>query len=523
MKGPTVARAERRRRSVISEGILLRRTALLFVSAFLAVVTIRTTPALTATTLTIDLQGDPATLDPSKQYDTNSYDVYRNLYDNLLRRNSTTSAIEGEVATAWKAVNPTTWRFTIRRGLQFQDGTPLTAADVAFSITRILDRQFNSPQYGNFNTITSATATNPETLTIVTARPYPVLLAQLVNLSVVSEKYVRAHSEPDVAAHPTGSGAYRLVTWLRGDHVTLQANPQFWRGRPPIDEVIFRAVPEDATRVADLQSGRAQLALGLNPDDAATIKGNPKLRLLSAATERVAYLAFNTLGPGPLRDVRLREATLDAIDTHALVQSLLAGYARPVREFLTPAHVGYDPGISGYKYDPAATKRLLAETGHAGGLTLTFTTSPTYDQRIIQAVQGQLGQAGINVRLQSYDFGTYLQKVQSPQHDWGDIRFGAWSCACLDADGVIYPLFHTGSIWSSFSDPAFDRAVDAARATLDASARKADYARALEILQKDTPGMPLWQVFALYGADARLDWRPTPDEQLFVFNMTLGK
>jgi peptide/nickel transport system substrate-binding protein len=205
------------------------------------------------------------------------------------------------------------------------------------------------------------------------------------------------------------------------------------------------------------------------------------------------------------------------------VQSLLAGYARPAEEFLTPAHIGYDPAIPGYRYDPVAAKRLLAEAGHAGGLTLTFTTSPTYDQRIVQAIQGELAQVGINVQLQSYDFGTYLQKIQSPQHDWGDIRFGQWSCACLDADGVIYPLFHTGSIWSSFSDPAFDQAVDAARSTLDAAARKADYARALQVLQKDIPGMPLWQVFALYGADARLAWHPTPDEQLFVFDMTLGR
>ncbi len=502
--------------------MLVKRIALLLVCVWLALAGVRAVPALTAAALTIDLQGDPATLDPGKQYDTNSYDVYRNIYDNLLRRNPATSAIEGEVATAWKAVSPTVWRFTIRKGLTFQDGTPLTAADAAWSITRILDRQFNSPQYGNFNTITSATATDPQTLTIETARPYPVLLAQLVNLSIVSAKYVQAHDEPDVAAHPMGSGAYRLVTWLRGDHVTLAANPRFWRGRPRIDEVTFRAVPEDATRVADLQSGRAQLALGLTSDDAATIKANPKLQLLSGPTERVAYLAFNTLGDSPLRDARVREAVVDAIDTRALAQSLLGGYAQPVREFLTSAHVGYDKAIAGYKYDPAASKRLLAEAGHAGGLTLVFTTSPTYDQRIVQALQGQLAQAGINVKIQSYDFGTYLQKIQSPQHDWGDLRFGQWSCACLDADGVIYPLFHTGSIWSSFSDPAFDRAVDAARSTLDAAARSQNYAAALQVLQKDIPGLPLWQVIALYGADRGLRWRPTPDEQLFVFDMTLG-
>ncbi|HET9002044.1 MAG TPA: ABC transporter substrate-binding protein [bacterium] len=480
------------------------------------------TMATGATALTIDLQGDPATLDPGRQYDTNSYDVYRNIYDNFLHRNPQTSAIEAYVATAWKAVTPTEWHFTIRKDIKFHDGTPLVAADVEATLERILDRQFNSPQYANFNAIASVKATGPDALTIITSRPYPVLLAQLVNLSIVSKAYVAAHDQPYVNAHPMGSGPYRFDAWLRGDHVTLRAVPGYWRGRPQIEEVTFRTVPETATRVADLQSGRVQLALGLTSDDVKTIKSDPKLQLLGGATERVAYLAFNALGPSPMRDVRAREAIAHAVDAPSLIRILLAGYARSVTALLTSRHFGYDAKIPGYPHDLAKVKQMLAESGHAGGLTLVFTTSPTYDQRIIQAIQGQLEQAGVTVKTQSYDFGTYLQKIQSPQHDWGDLRYGQWSCSCLDADGVIYPLFHTGSIWSSYSDPAFDKAVDDARSTLDAAARKAAYSIALNVLQRDVPDVPLWEVVALYGADRNLHWHPTVDEQLFVADMALG-
>jgi peptide/nickel transport system substrate-binding protein len=350
-----------------------------------------------------------------------------------------------------------------------------------------------------------------------------VLLAQLVNLSIVSAAYVAGHDQPYVNAHPMGSGPYQFVTWLRGDHVTLRAAPQHWHGRPEIDEVTFRAVPEDATRVADLQSGRAQLALGLTSDDVRTIRNDPKLQMLGGATERVAYLAFNAVGSSALRDVQVREAIAHAVNRPALMQILLSGYALPVTEFLTAKHLGYDPKISGYDYSVAKSRQLLAAAGHPGGLTLTFTTSPTYDQRIVQAIQGQLQQAGISVRLQSYDFGTYLQKIQSPQHDWGDLRYGQWSCACLDADGVVYPLFRTGSIWSSFSDPGFDTAVDAARSTLDVHARTAAYAAALRVLQQDVAGVPLWQVVALYGAGRDLRWHPTVDEQLFIAAMSFSR
>jgi peptide/nickel transport system substrate-binding protein len=476
-------------------------------------------PGASAAALTVDLQGDAATLDPGRQYDTNSYDVYRNIYDNLLRRNPQTSAIEPRIATQWRATAPTEWQFTIRRGVKFHDGSDLTAADVAASLERILDRKFNSPQYANFSAISTVRAAAPDTVVIVTSRPYPVLLAQLVNLSIVSAAYLGAHDQAYVNTHPMGSGPYQFVEWLRGDHVTLRSFGH-WRGRPEMDEVTFRAVPEDATRVADLQSGRAQLALGLTSDDVRTIKGDPKLQMLGGATERVAYLAFNAVGPSALRDGQAREAIAHAINGPALMQVLLSGYALPVTQFLTAKHLGYDPKLSGYDYNVAKSRQLLAAAGHAGGLTLVFTTSPTYDQRIIQAIQGQLQQAGITVRLQSYDFGTYLQKIQSPQHDWGDLRYGQWSCACLDADGVIYPLFHTGSIWSSFSDPAFDAAVDAARSTLDVHARTADYAAALQVLQKGVAGAPLWQVVALYGASRTLRWHPTVDEQLFVADMS---
>jgi len=475
-----------------------------------------------ATALTIDLQGDPASLDPGRQYDTNSYDVYRNIYDNLLHRNPQTSAIEPWIATRWQAVSPTEWRFTIRHDVRFHDDSALTASDVAASLERILDRQFNSPQYANFSAISSVRAAGPDTVVIVTSRPYPVLLAQLVNLSVISRTYVQAHDQPYVNAHPMGSGPYRFVSWLRGDHVALRASGQHWHGRPAVDEVTFRAVPETATRVADLQSGRAQLALGLTSDDVRTLKSDAKLQMLGGATERVAYLAFNALGSSPMRDPQLREAIAHAINTRALIQILLSGYARPVTQLLTSKHIGYDPKITGYTFDLARSRQLLAAAGRPGGLTLTFTTSPTYDQRIVQAIQGQLQQAGITVRLQSYDFGTYLQKIQAPQHDWGDLRYGQWSCSCLDADGVIYPLFHTGSIWSSFSDPAFDAAVDTARATLDGAARTAAYSTALQVLQKDVATVPLWEVVALYGASRTLRWHPTVDEQLFLADMTFS-
>jgi len=479
--------------------------------------------AATTPQITIDQGNDAATLDPGLQYDPNSYDVYRNIFDTFLARDPATGKIVGRIAKTWKSVTPTTWEFALQPGVRFQNGDPLTAADVKFSIERILSTNFRSPQYQNFSAIQSVRAATPTTVQIVTAQPYPALLAQLVNLSIVPQAYVTAKGNAEFNLHPVGSGPYVFVSWVKGDTVTLRANPSYWRGRPFFETVRFHAVPEAATRLADLAAGTSDLIVQLSPDNVAQVKGNPSLEVLSGPTERVAYLAFNALGGGPTAKHEVRQAIAYALNDREMITALLGGQARKLNGLLTPQHTGYDPALTGFAYDPSKAKALLAEAGYPSGVALAFTTSPQYDQRIVLAIQGQLARSGIQVKLQSYDFATYLRRVQSPQHDWGDIRYGQWSCACLDADGVIYPLFHTGSIWASYSNPAFDKLVDDARVTLDPAARTRLYAAAQQILQTDVPAVALWQVYALYGARHDLVWRPTPDEQMSLFDMRLGK
>jgi peptide/nickel transport system substrate-binding protein len=126
------------------------------------------------------------------------------------------------------------------------------------------------------------------------------------------------------------------------------------------------------------------------------------------------------------------------------------------------------------------------------------------------------------VKIESTDQATYLEKVQSPSHDWGSIRFGQWSCSCLDADGVAYPLFHTGTIWSSYSNPAFDQLVDKARETLNSTTRLSLYDQAYGILAQDVPGIGLFQIDAIYGASTKLQFTPDAQQDFFVADMKLS-
>ncbi len=473
-------------------------------------------PAATKDTLSVDLPGQPATLDPHVQWDTDSYTVYRNIFDNLVTRNAE-GRIVAQIATSWTQRSPTEIEFTIRTDVKFHDGTPLTADDVVFSVRRITDAAFRSPQLSQFDSIVAAEVVAPDKVLLRTRVPYPALLAQLVKLSIVPRAYVERVGNERFNLEPMGSGPYRFVSWQRGVRVTLEAYEQYWRGRPPFRSVTFQSVPDEATRIANLRTGRADIIRGLNPDSAATLRSEQRIRLLPAPTERVGYMFINAQA-GPTRDVRVRRAIAHAINRDLLIEALLSGFGRPTSIVLTPASFGYIPDIQGYPYDPARARALLREAG-AENAELAFLTSPAYDQRIVQALQQMMQEVGLRVNIVASDHPTFLRRRQGNPEEAGSVSIGAWSCACQDADGVIFPLFRTGSIWAKYSNPAFDAAVDTARATLDEAERLRLYRQAFEILREDVPGIGLYQAYAIYAARREVQWQPTANEAFFVFDM----
>jgi len=498
--------------------MLLRsfRTAILLVAALGTASLTGPAAAQTRDLLTVDLPNDAATLDPHLQWDTDSYTVYRNIFDNLVTRDAS-GTIVPQIATAWTYVSDTVIDLTIRQGVTFHDGTPLTPDDVVFSIRRIIDPALRSPQLSQFDQIASADATGPSTVRMVTKSPYPALFAQLVKLSIVPKAYVEKVGAQKFNLEPVGSGPFRLKQWQKGIAATLEVNDAYWRGKPPFRTVVFRVVPDVATRVADLQTGKADIVRGLSPDEALTVKKDAKLQVLAVPTERIGYMFLNTQA-GPTQDVRVRRAVAHAIDRTAIIEALLQGYGKAVDVVLTPANFGYVDDVKGWPHDPAKAKALIAEAG-AAGQTLTFLTSPAYDRRVVEALQQMIQDVGLKVEIQTMDQPTFLRRRQGRPDEAGSLSLGRWSCACQDADGVIFPLFRSGSIWAKYANPAFDKEVDAARAILDPKQRLVHYRKAFEILRDEVPGIGLYQDFAIYAARKEITWTPTANEAFFLFDM----
>jgi peptide/nickel transport system substrate-binding protein len=334
----------------------------------------------------------------------------------------------------------------------------------------------------------------------------------------VPQAYVEKVGNTKFNQEPMGSGPYRFVSRAQGVKIDLAANEAYWRGKPPFPRVEMHPVPQEATRIADVRTARADITRILSTDDADELKSDKQLEVLWTPTERVTMLSLNALS-GPMKDIRVRQAAALAIDKKTLVEALLRGYAKPVNEPLTPASFGFAADIPDYGYDPARARALLKEADVTPQTPFTFLTSPVFDQRVVEALQQMLGNVGINAKISSVDIATYLRLRQGPPTKAGDVSYFRWSCGCEDADGTLFPLFNSSSQWAMYKNPAVDKALSAARDTLDPKQRLADYHTALTLIHTDVPVVPLFQDVVMFAARRQVQFQPTADESFFLFPM----
>ncbi|NNC00895.1 peptide ABC transporter, partial [Corallococcus exiguus] len=164
-------------------------------------------------------------------------------------------------------------------------------------------------------------------------------------------------------------------------------------------------------------------------------------------------------------------------------------------------------------------KALVAEVGPSAKAEIEIATSPVFDQRVVQAIQQMLNEAGLNVKINMSDMASYLKRAQAGPETTSTLSFGRWSCACQDADGILFPLLHKSSSWSAYRSPETDKLLEEARETLDKEKRLALYRKIHETVAKEVPLIPLYQSAAIYGATKHLKWQPTPNESLFLNRM----
>lgn len=481
--------------------------------------------------ITIAQPAEATTMDPGRSTQVLTVNYFYNLYDTLTRWDASLKLQPG-LATAWKNVNDTTWDFTLRPGVKFHDGAPLTAEDVKATLDRNLTVGKTVVQSG-FATIESVQVLGPGSFRIVTKKPDPLLLVRLAQMGaqILPARLTSDDGVKELARRPVGTGAYRFVEWVKDERLVMEANREWWgwEGKPPaIESVVWKPIPDDFPRLVALEKGEVDIITNVPPDRLPAIADGRATRVVTAPSTRTVTFWINATQP-PLSDRRVRQALHYALDVPSIVRNLYAGQGRPFSGGLADTDFGHNPALKPYPHDPARARQLLAEAGRAGGIDVTlFAGNGTMvnDKALVEAIADMWGKAGIRARIEMMEMGARQRMNNERATPPGGLLLINPQSTLLDADGTLWRLFHPNGFGGKFwvgSQPGqrFHELMEQARYSLDPRKRKQLYTEATQIIHEEKPWLELFQEVVVYGTSKRVSFRARPDYRLIVSEMTL--
>jgi peptide/nickel transport system substrate-binding protein len=456
-----------------------------------------------AGTLVVGLVAEPVNLDPAQVTDLNSNRVGRRIVETLVTFPEESTQIVPGLAESWTiSKDGLHYTFKLRKGISFHDGTPLNAEAVKFSIERQINPEHPFNKLGKypfanffFGNVKAVEVVDPQTVEFILKEPRASFLAVLTAgaASVVSPTAVRKLGA-DYPLTPVGTGPFKYVSWDRGQRVVLEKNPNYWKQPVKLERVIFRPIVEDQARLTELLTGAVDLIVGTPPDFVAQLENNPKVTLIKQVGAHVWYLGINNQKK-PFDDKRVRQALNYAVNKDAIVRDVLKGTGSLSRGPVLPNTWGADAALKAYPFDPDRAKKLLAEAGYPTGFSTTLWVpesgsgmqSPVAMSTVIQS---NLKAVGVNVALQTMEWGAYLAKLRTKEQDLFAL---SWMAGNEDPDMVMYPLLHS-SQWTPngpnralYKNDKYDELLHQARLTTDQKKRAELYREAQRILVDDAP------------------------------------
>jgi len=458
---------------------------------------------------------DAESLDPGVQTDETSMGIYVNTFDSLYERNQEMIP-KPRLATSAKMLDPLTWEVKLRSGVKFQNGEPFNADAVKFSIERVFDPRLKSVLPTWLNGITTVDVVDPLTVRIHTKTAMSLMLENLCLIYPVPPQYVTKVGNVEFNQKPIGTGPYLLKEWARGDHVTLEANKNYWAGKPAYSELVIRFIPDDVSRVSALVAGELDIAVNVPPALQNQVRQANGIDLRRVDSGRLWLLQLAVTPQNkPLQDDRVRQAIAHAIDQSALIKFVALGAGYPLNTIVNPRNFGYDPTIKPYPYDPAAAQRLLSDAGYPHGFPFLITTQ-AIGETLAQAVAGQLQRVGIDAQAQVYESGAWIAGWRGHTLPGQAMLVGLLS-QTWDADGMLYLRLACGEPMAYYCSTDTDNLVRQGRDAMASAQRERIYTRLLELLQQRMPLVPLYGVVRLYGAKASINWTPRADDLTFYF------
>ncbi|QPF73032.1 ABC transporter substrate-binding protein [Roseateles sp. DAIF2] len=463
---------------------------------------------------------DPQTMDPhaiALLYHTR---IITQVYEGLVNRDEQ-FRLAPSLALSWQALDARTWRFKLRPGVKFHDGSAFGADDVVFSVERVLQRE--SQRATQLRGVLGAKKIDALTVDIALAEPDAVLPERFYLIAMMSKAWCEKHGvtrpqdynakqETHAVRQAMGTGPFMLKRYESDVSTQLVAHPDWWgraTHRGNLDEVQYQVIQSDATRLAALRSGQVDFVIDPPFQDVGRLRQDPGLKLLETSDIGTQYLAFDqhraelpgsdVKGRNPFKDLRVRRAIYHAIDMDLIARQVLRGQALPTGAHLSALVDGALPALEPrLPHDPALARRLLAEAGYPQGFSVNFDcVNVSHRQASCQAITAMLKKVGISANFVASPSSVFFPKLTQAtgsliEYGWfpSTDAWNALNSLVRTHDGKTGGAFNAGR----YSNPRLDELIDGIATEPDLAQRRQRVGEALRLMQQDLPLLPLYRI-----------------------------
>ena len=448
-----------------------------------------------ADTLRVVLNSEPSNIDPHNNTRLTSWAVQEEVFDKLVTKDENGN-IMPDLATEWEQVDERTWRFHLRDGVTFHDGSELTAEDVAFSLKRACTSSGSQTVFVNFDAENIAVV-DERTVDVTTKQPFAATLNYLASArgAILCKAAVESMGDEAYGREPVGSGPFKVESWTAGSEIILKRNDGYWGDKPSYETLQFRFITEAANRAIELETGNADIVYSIAANDASRLANVNNVEIVSGPAYNFVYLSFN-MSDETLSNQKLREALTAAIDIPSLVTAVYKDSAQVADSYMSSSVFAH-AAMPAKTYDVEKAKQLLAEAGYSQGLELKIKLNEdTTFATIAEIVQNMWAEIGVTATIEPMEQATYLEQANAGQVQ---VAIASSNAVSGDPDNALMIWRTTAVNAIQACDPEIDTYLDAGGQEFEEAGRTQIYKELQTYLWDKCYGVPLCFPNVTYG------------------------